>query len=117
MGWLIKVVLGLALAGAVVVEVGSPVVARVQLDDVANDAADAASRTVSKDGSRARAKAVAEDIAVRRGAALTRFEMPPGGGVEVTVAKTAPSYVLKRLDQMKDWYDVEVKADSSVGSF
>jgi len=116
MGMLLKVAIGIALAVAVCVEVGSPVVARVQLDDVANDAADAASRTVSREGGRARAKAEAADIASRRGAALTRFEVVPGGGVELTVAKTAPSYVLKRLDQTKDWYDVEAEASSTVGS-
>jgi hypothetical protein len=34
----------------------------------------------------------------------------------VSVAKEAPSYVLKRVPQVESWYDVEVDASSSVGS-
>jgi hypothetical protein len=116
MGLILKLVLATAVVGALAAEVGSPVVARVQLDGVAHDVADDASRSIHRDGSRAAARARAGATAVDRGASLTRFQVRPDGEVEVSVAKEAPSYVLKRVPQVESWYDVEVDASSSVGS-
>jgi hypothetical protein len=116
MRWLFKLALAIALLGAVAFELGSPVVARLQLDDAAHDAADTASRTISRKGDRARAKVEAASIAQDAGASLTRFEVLSDGEVAVTLAKEAPSYLLKRVQQVESWYDVEVDASSSIGS-
>lgn len=111
-GWLMKIVLGIAILGLLVVEGGSPLITRAQLDDVAHDAADNAALDLLDKRDPERARMIAEDIVREKDAALTEFRVEPGR-VYVTVQKEARSWVFKRLDQLKDWYDVEVSVSAS----
>ena len=112
-GWLAKIVLGIALFGFLGVELVSPVVVRAQLDDVAHDAADNAALWLldHPDGSE-RAREIAEDIAVEKDAVLTVFDIGTAG-VTVTVERQARSFLLKKVEQLQSWYDVEVTASAA----
>ena len=111
--FLAKVVLGIAVVGIVAVELCSPLVVRVQLDGVAHDAADESAFALSRSGNAATARAAAEQIVLDHGASLRSYEIDAAGTVRVTVAREAPSIVVKKLDQAKSWYDVSVDATAA----
>lgn len=111
-GWLVKIVLGFALAGLLMVEAGSPLVARGQIDGVAHDAADSAALELLDHGDPERSRAVAQKIADDNDVALESFTIDQRG-VTVTVMREAWSVLLKRWDRTKTWYDVRVTATAS----
>lgn len=113
--WLLKVLAGVAMAGFLVFELGTPLVARLQLDDVAHDAADAAGRDLRGGKTVAQARDTAGAIVADRGGRLDGFELRPDGRIHVTISKRAESYVLDRVDQLRSWYQVEVDATSAAG--
>jgi hypothetical protein len=105
-----------ALAGGLViglaVELGRPAAARLELHDVARDAADLAEEQLPLAGRRSsqlEARAVVESA----GAHLVGFEVDPRGRVEVRVARHVEPVVLDDLDRVRDWYDVEIDATSN----
>jgi hypothetical protein len=110
--WLLKAALvgGLVLGSAV--ELGRPAVARLELRDVARDAADVAEEQLPQAGRRStheEARATVEAA----GARLTGFEVDPRGRVEVRVTRHVEPVVLDDLGQVRSWYDVEVDATSN----
>ncbi len=110
---LAKIVVVLILLGVAVVEVGSPVVTRAQLDGVAHDAADSAAHELFERPDVERARATATQVVTERGAHLKAFGVDHQGVVHVTVERQARSLVLKRWSSVEDWYDVEVDASST----
>ena len=112
-GSLAKIVVVLVLLGVAVVEVGSPMVTRAQLDGVAHDAADSAAHEMFERPDVARAQAAAAEVVSQRGAQLKAFSVDLQGAVHVTVEREARSLVMKRWSQAEDWYDVEVEAAST----
>jgi hypothetical protein len=112
-GWLLKIVVVIALVGLVVVEVGSPVITHFQVDGAAHDAAnDAAADYVQRhdvDG----AKSIAEQDAAKEHATLDAFAVDDNNIVHVRLSKQAKSFLLKKLSVAKKWYDVSVSASSS----
>ncbi len=111
-GWLLKIVVGFALAGFLLVEAGSPLVTRAQLDGVAHDAADSAALDLLDKNDLVRARAVAEGIAAEDEAAVKSFTVDENG-VHVTVERQARSVLFKKIEQLESWYDVEVSATAS----
>jgi hypothetical protein len=111
--WLLKIVVGLALAAFLVVELGSPLVARATLDSTAHDAAGDAAHEYLQNRDSAKAQQVALDDATNGHAKLTAFAIDEQGVVRVTLSKQAKSYVLHRIDQLKGWYDVTVTASAT----
>lgn len=111
-GWLLKLVVTFVVIGFLLVEAGSPIVTRAQLDDVAHDAADNAAVEYMQSSDTERARGIAERIVTEKNAMLTKFEITTAG-VLVTVHREAKSLLLKKWDTTKDWYDVEVTADAS----
>ncbi|HMC39859.1 MAG TPA: hypothetical protein VKI19_09375 [Acidimicrobiales bacterium] len=109
--WLLKLVIGIALLGAVVVEAGSPLVVRAQVDDAAHAAADQAA-FVLKDSHATpdQALAAATTIAQEKSVSLVpnSFSVDELGVVHLSVEKEAFSMVLKHVDQTKSWYRVKV---------
>jgi hypothetical protein len=105
-------VLALGVLGVAGVEAGSPFVTRSQLETVARDAADAAVVAVLENGDVEAARQIAQMIASENDAALKSLIVDQGG-LRVVVEREAPSLLLKRWDQTKDWYDVEVTATAS----
>lgn len=108
-GWLVKVVVTIALVGFLAVELGAPLVTRAQLDDLANDAADNASLEILNSRDVERAKAVATEILTDKSATLKDFAVTAEGGVSLTAEREARSFLLKKWDRTKSWYLVRVK--------
>jgi len=111
-GWLVKIILAIALVGFLAVELGSPLVMQAQLDGVAHDAADAAGLELRSSFNADSAKAEAERVARENSAKLESFELVDETTVRVTVRKGARSFLLKKWDRTKSWYDVKKTATS-----
>lgn len=111
-GWLLKIVLGFAIAGLLVVELGSPLVTRAQIDDVAHDVADTAVLDLLSHNDLERARSVAQGIADEKDVVLESFTVDQRG-VRVTVARKAWSLVLDRWERTKSWYEVRVTTTAS----
>ena len=110
--WLLKIVLGIAIVGFLAIEFGSPLWTRAQLDDIAHEVADEAALELKSNGDPEKAKVAAQNTAADRDVALTAFAITDGQRVHVTVYRQARSYLLRRIDQTKDWYDISVKAEA-----
>ena len=111
-GWLLKMVLSIALVGFLLVEGGSPLITRAQLDDVAHEAADNAVLELLDSRNEEQARAAAEEVVIEEDAALTGFTIDQRG-VTVTVEREARSFLLKKIGQFESWYDVEVTATAA----
>jgi hypothetical protein len=112
-GWLAKIVIVVALVGLAVVELGSPLWTRAQLDGIAHDAADEAARVFKDTKKTDLAKAAAEETVKGDHAVVTQFSGPDNQGlIHVTVYRTARSYLLHNFGPTKDWYDVTVEAST-----
>ena len=112
-GWLIKLVVGIALAGFVLFELGSPLVTRTILDGQAHDAATDAAKDYFSGHDVGKAQAVAQQDATTDGATLAAFTVDDQGTVHVTLSKKAKSYVLHNFGPTKHWYDVSVTASAT----
>lgn len=113
-GWLVKIVVVIALLGLAAVEFGSPWWTRAQLDTVAHDAADEAARVYKNTGDTLKARQAAEALVKDDDATLTAYTGPDNiGEVRVTVFRQAKSYLLKKFGPTKDWYAVSVDATAS----
>ena len=111
-GWLLKIIVGFAVVGLLIFEGGSPLITKAQLDEVAHDAADSAALDLIEKNDVERARQVAVDVATGKKAVLTQFSVNQAG-LHVTVHRQARSILLKNIDQLRDWYDVEATATAS----
>lgn len=112
-GWLVKVVVGIALLGFAVVELGSPFVAKAQADDAANQIADqAALRLRDVFTQQSLDEACASESAAQEVSIVACTFDTPTDEVRVTVTKHARSFLLDKFDATKDWYDVEASAEA-----
>lgn len=107
-GWVVKVLVGIVVIGLAVIELGSPLVARVQADDAATEVANEASfrlrDSFTADTLRAacETEAAEQDVEVK----VCDFDQTTDE-VVVTVVKQARSFLLERFEATKDWYEVE----------
>ncbi|MCU1451700.1 MAG: hypothetical protein JWP02_3870 [Acidimicrobiales bacterium] len=108
--WIVKILVGLALAGLLVVELGSPLLTRATVDGSAHSAADDAAHEMSQSHNQDQARALAEQDAAADGARLEQFGIDDQGTVHVTLSKQARSYVLHNFEPTRDWYNVRVSA-------
>lgn len=112
-GWLVKILVSVALLGVAGYEAGSPLITRAQVDDVAHTTADAAARELSDTGDEAKAKVKAESlVAAKTGMNLDSFSVGTAGEIHVTVSKKAGSILLDRFAATRGWYEITVSADS-----
>lgn len=111
--WLMKVVLGIALVGFAVIELGSPLVAKAQADDAAHAVADAAAAALFNRQSAEAMQAECAEVAAENSVELVSCEINAEGRVEATVNKTATSFLLHKFDPTKDWYEVKASATSA----
>ena len=110
--WLLKLVVGIALAGLVLFELGSPLVTKTILDGQAHDAANDAAHEYFQNHDPDRARAIAQQDADDDHATLTAFDIDDQGTVRVTLSKQARSYVLHNFGPTKDWYTVRISASA-----
>ena len=111
-GWMKGLLLG-ALLLFTAVELGSPLVVRVQLDGTAADATAAGGRTWLRGRDAAAAEEAARAEAEADGATLDRFEVLNDGRIAIGVTKLAQASVFDRLEQLDTWYEVRVDAIST----
>jgi hypothetical protein len=105
--WLFKVLLIIGVGGFCLIELASPIVVRVQLDDTATQAArDAADEyKASRDATKARQAADRE--AASESAAVEEFSIDATDNrVRVKLEKEAHSYLFGKIKQAEDWYHV-----------
>ena len=107
------VVLGVVLV--VALDAGSVVMTRMSLSDDGREAGRAAARAVSGLplilSTAVTAFEAAEEVTgFKEGVSVLRsdFEVLPSGGVTLTVVRTAPSLVLRRVSWLERFADVEV---------
>jgi hypothetical protein len=115
-GFLMKIVIGLAVLGFAVIELGSPLIVRAQIDGVAHDAADAAGFELRSRGSADAARAEAERVAAENDAVLLDFTQLDQFTVKVKVQKEARSFLLKKWSTTRDWYLLDTTATSQRGT-
>jgi hypothetical protein len=106
--WLLKLVLGIVIAGVALFELGSPLVTKAILDGNAHDAANDAAHEYFQNHDFDRAKAVAQQDADGDSAKLDAFDIDATGTVHVTLSKQAKSYFLHNFGPTKDWYNVQI---------
>ena len=109
---MLKAALVVGLVVGLAVEVGRPAAARLELHDVARDAANLAEEQLPDTGRRS-SQQEARAVVEAAGAQLTGFEVDPRGRVEVRVARHIEPVVLDELGSVRDWYDVEIHATSN----
>ena len=108
--WLVKIIVGVALVGLALFEVGSPLITKAILDSQVHDAADNAAHEYFQDHDVGRAQAVAQQEADSDHAKLDAFDIDEQGTVHVTLSKQARSYVLHNFGPTKEWYNVRLSA-------
>jgi hypothetical protein len=112
-GWLVKILIGIAVVGFVVVELGSPLVARAQADDAAHEVANEAAFRIRDENTDAAMKDECETEAAKHSVDVVSCDFDRNTNeVVVTVHKHARSFLLDRFSATKDWYDVEASARS-----
>ena len=109
-GWLLKIVVMIALVGGAAVELGSPVITRAQVDGAAHNMADDATASYFQNRDEEAARKVADEIAAKESVAIEEFAVLEDGRVRVKVFREARSLVLKNVSQLKSWYEVRVSA-------
>lgn len=104
LGWLVKLVLSLAIVGVVAFEAGAVVVARVGADGAANDAANEAAFVYARGADAEAAQEAAAEEASRNDARLVDFSVDgEGAAVVVTIAKKAKTLFLHRIGTTRSW--------------
>lgn len=112
-GWLVKVLVGIALAGFLVVELGSPLVARAQADDAAHEVANEAAFRLRDINTQATLDAACAAEALEQEVALVKCGINAKDEIEVTITKKARSYLLDKFAQTKKWYVAESTATAT----
>ena len=110
-GWLVKVLLGIALAGFLVIELGSPLVARAQADDAAHLVADEVALHFGEFSTDVALKQACADEAAKHEVTVVACDYDrPTKQLRVTINKHARSFLFDRFSVTKDWYDVVAHA-------
>jgi len=104
LGWLVKLVVTLAIVGVVIFEAGAVIFAHIGADTAANDASGEAAIAYSHAQDAKAAEAAARSSAEMNGAKLIAFSVSADGkNVQVTVEKTASTLLLHRFSATRSW--------------
>jgi hypothetical protein len=109
--WLLKAALVVGLTVGLAVELGRPAAVRLELHDVAKDAANLAEEELPHLGRRA-SQQEARHVVEESGAQLVDFEVH-GDRVTVRVGRQVDPMVLDDVRPVQGWYDVEIDATSN----
>lgn len=111
-GFLLKIVIGIALIALIAVEGGSPLITRAQVDGAAHDAANEAAGEYFQTRNVDAARAAAAEVAAKEDTVLEEFSVDEQGTVKVTLFKEAESILLEKWSVTESWYDIRVTATS-----
>ena len=103
---LVKIVAAIAIAGFALIELGSPLWTKAQLDSTAHNAASDAAYAFGRTNDREQAYQ----------AALDDTFVDDAGVVHVTVSKRAKSYLLHNFKKTRGWYEVHLRATAQPAS-
>ncbi len=122
--WLVKLVVGLGLAGLLLFDAGSIAVNFFGLDSTARDIAIAVSTTVVNDpatrsgvisctrGSTLPMCVQARELAREANARLAKAELDPEGIVRIKLKRTASTLLVSRIGPIKDWAKATAEGQS-----
>ncbi len=113
MSLVFKIILAVALCGASVAEIGSPVWTKTAVSVAASDAASAGAHDFFVSHDTTTSRQAASDAATTAGSHLEAFDIATDGTVHVTVYRQARSYVLYRVSLLKKWYDVRASSSAT----
>ena len=116
--WLVKLVLGIVVAGLAIIELGSPLVAKAQLDGSAHEVADEVALRVNRSTTKNQLKDLCDEEASTRSVEVLSCELVPSQGaagvIKVEARKEARSLILKNLGATEDWYDQRITVTADV---
>ncbi|MEA3076682.1 MAG: hypothetical protein QOF60_1590 [Actinomycetota bacterium] len=115
-GWLVKLLVGIAILAFAVIELGSPLIGRAQADDAAHAVADEVAFHLHDPGQftdEALKQACATEAARHTVTVLACDYDGTTNKVNVTITKHARSFLLDKISVTKDWYDVEAHASAT----
>jgi hypothetical protein len=104
--WILKLVIGLALVGVVLFDVGSILVNFFTLDSTANDMATSLTTSIASREINATPHDVelqAEELAKELGVRLVRAEVDPDGKVFIKLKRTADTLIVRHIGAIEDW--------------
>jgi hypothetical protein len=112
-GWIVKLAVSIGLGAFLVIELGAPIVVRVQLDGTAQDAASAAASAVFRGENVEQALAAAQEVASRQGATAEKATVASDHKtVKVTLLKIVRPVLFDRVHQLDSWYHVTATASA-----
>lgn len=105
--WLVKIVIGLAIAGVILFDAGAIVVNFFGLDGAADEIANQMSTDITAgtitDFEEHELKAQARKEARKREAKLTKFSIDAQGDIHVRLKRTADTLIVSRIPWIEDW--------------
>lgn len=109
-GWLVKVVLGIALMGFLAFELGSPLIVRAQADDAAHEVANEAAFRLRDSYTQQTLETACSQEAAEQAVQVESCTVNEQRAVLVTVTKEAKSYLLHNIPALESWYLVRASA-------
>ena len=107
-GWLVRLIVTLAIVALAVFEAGAIIIAHVQSDTAATDVSEEAALAYAHSHDADQARAAADAKAKDEGAIVTAFSVDTTGkAVTVTVEKDARTIILRHLSFARRWGDVK----------
>jgi hypothetical protein len=115
-GWLLKLVVSIAIVGLVAFEAGAVVVAHVTAESAATEVSNEAAFVVGRGGRVPDAEDAAKTEAAKQGVALIAFSVSADREiVSVRVEKKAKTLILHRLSWTKSWTVVRTERGRTAG--
>lgn len=112
-GWLVKVLVGIALFGFLAVELGSPLVARAQADEAAHEVANETAFRLRDSFTQQTLDQTCASEAAEQNVTVVRCEVDAANNVVVTVSKDARSFLFGKIDATAKWYKAEATATAT----
>lgn len=114
-GWILRIVLWLAIAGVTFFEAGAIIVATVGVDGTADVAAREAALEFGRTKSEPAARQIAEDTARSGDAVMTGFTITPDGRtIEIVLRRTARTRIAQHIGPLKKFTTPTATARSPI---
>jgi hypothetical protein len=115
LGWLLKIVLLLAILGVAAFETGAIIVAKATVDRVTIDAAQEAGQVLASSHDLTKAREAADKVAAKDGVIVTGLRVIDGGKhVEVTCSKKASTFIVQHIGFLKRFATAKATHDGAV---
>jgi hypothetical protein len=102
LGWIVKLIVLLAILGVASFETGAIIVSKVTADRVAIDAAQEAGQVLATSRDASKAEEAARRVAAKDEVIVTSFKVIAGGKyVEVTCSKKASTFIVQHIGFLK----------------